>query len=67
MDAMGSTRMKIKERIDVEALLKSIGSLQDLQFRQRGNHQVKTATAARTNSHVLAATTRNERRPTRRR
>jgi hypothetical protein len=33
---MGSTRMKIEERIDVEALLKSIGSLQDLQFRQRG-------------------------------
>jgi hypothetical protein len=32
---MGSTRMKIEERIDVEALLKSIGSLQDLQFRQR--------------------------------
>ena len=33
---MGSTRMEIEERIDVEALLKSIGSLQDLQFRQRG-------------------------------
>jgi GAF domain-containing protein len=33
---MGSTRMNIEERIDVEALLKSIGSLQDLQFRQRG-------------------------------
>ena len=32
----GSTRMKLEERIDVEALLKSIGSLQDLQFRQRG-------------------------------
>ena len=28
--------MKIEERIDVEVLLKSIGSLQDLQFRQRG-------------------------------
>ena len=28
--------MEIEERIDVEALLKSIGSLQDLQFRQRG-------------------------------
>jgi ANTAR domain len=36
MVAMGSTRMKIHERIDVEALVKSIGSLQDLQFRQRG-------------------------------
>jgi GAF domain-containing protein len=36
MGAMGSTRMKIEERIDVEALLNSIGSLQDLQFRQRG-------------------------------
>src|SRR5215216_3412456 len=33
---MGSTRMNIEERIDVEALLKSIGSLQDLQFRQQG-------------------------------
>ena len=33
---MGSTRLEIEERIDVEALLKSIGSLQDLQFRQRG-------------------------------
>ncbi len=33
---MGSTRMEIEERIDVEALLKSIGSLQDLRFRQRG-------------------------------
>jgi hypothetical protein len=30
MDTMGSTRMKIEERIDVGALLKSIGSLQDL-------------------------------------
>ena len=28
--------MNIEERIDVEALLRSIGSLQDLQFRQRG-------------------------------
>ena len=34
--AMGSTQMKIEERIDVEVLLKSIGSLQDLQFRQQG-------------------------------
>jgi transcriptional regulator with GAF, ATPase, and Fis domain len=33
---MGSTRMNIEERIDVEALLKSIGSLQDLQFRRTG-------------------------------
>jgi hypothetical protein len=33
---MGSTRMEIEERIDVEALLNSIGSLQDLRFRQRG-------------------------------
>jgi hypothetical protein len=36
MALMGSTRLNIEERIDVEALLKSIGSLQDLQFRQRG-------------------------------
>ena len=36
MGPMGSTEMRIEERIDVEALLKSIGSLQDLQFRQRG-------------------------------
>ena len=28
--------MEIEERIDVEALLKSIGSLQDLRFRQQG-------------------------------
>jgi transcriptional regulator with GAF, ATPase, and Fis domain len=33
---MGSTRLEISERIDVEALLKSIGSLQELGFRQRG-------------------------------
>jgi hypothetical protein len=33
---MGSTRLEIEERIDVEALLESIGSLQDLRFRQRG-------------------------------
>jgi GAF domain-containing protein len=36
MAGMGSTRVHFEERIDVEALLKSVGSLQDLQFRRTG-------------------------------
>ena len=36
MTRMGSTRVHFEERIDVEALLKSVGSLQDLQFRRTG-------------------------------
>jgi GAF domain-containing protein len=36
MTRMGSTRVHFEERIDVQALLKSVGSLQDLQFRRTG-------------------------------